>query len=385
MKQKIEWYREVLALEPGSRVFFPLARLLASDGQLPVAISTLQQGIVHHPDHVEARLLLIEFLLLAGNHTAAEGEASELGRLFSAYPAFWGAWSNILSAKPGMRDAALAMRVVGLALQGKPVTWGAIVEQGLAALTGVALPPVPHGTHSHHNAAAHEAAHEAAHAPVISVACNAPCHTPSVEEAPEAPAAHTVQDAPEVLEPTAAHEDALDPDDAFVADTDLVFDEPEPQKDAQSAGTADASEVSPTAAAAPAPEQPVFEDGSGAFAPQPEVQKDLERDLAPTHEVGGEDGDEEGEEEPFSIRTRSMAEVLAEQGDFTGAAEIYGELATHASEAEKAELLERMAELQSRSAAVPAGQEADSAGSGHSSKLADLLESLAQRLENRAR
>ncbi|WP_027186706.1 hypothetical protein [Desulfovibrio cuneatus] len=368
MKQKIEWYREVLALEPGSRVFFPLARLLASDGQLPVAISTLQQGIVHHPDHVEARLLLIEFLLLAGNQTAAEGEASELGRLFSAYPAFWGAWSNILSAKPGMRDAALAMRVVGLALQGKTISWGAIMEQGLAALTGAALPPVVHGAHSHHGAAAHEAAHAYA----ASAAPKVPSHPARVAEVHEAPAPHVVHDAPQTPAVEAALDSTLDLGDGFEADSDLVFDEQQHQPEA------------PAAVAAPASELPVFEDGSGAFAPVPEKQISAGHDLAPALEEGGDEGDEEGEEEPFSIRTRSMAEVLAEQGDFAGAAEIYGELATHAPEAEKGELLERMTELQGRSAAVPAGQEADSASTGHSSKLADLLESLAQRLENRA-
>ena len=376
MKQKIEWYREVLALEPGSRVFFPLARLLASDGQLPVAISTLQQGIVHHPDHVEARLLLIEFLLLAGNQTAAEGEASELGRLFSAYPAFWGAWSNILSTKPGMRDAALAMRVVGLALQGKTITWGAIVEQGLAALTGTALPQMAQGAHSLHGAAAHEATQ----VPVAaSPAPKAPSHPAHVEEAYEAPAAHDVPAKPEAPVAETGLESVLDLGDGFEADSDLVFDEQQHQEEAHVAGMAHTSEAPAPAGAAPASELPVFEDGSGAFAPTPEKQETTGHDFAPV-----EEGEEEGEEEPFSIRTRSMAEVLAEQGDFAGAAEIYGELATHASEAEKVELLDRMTELQGRSAAAPAGQEADSASSGHSSKLADLLESLAQRLENRA-
>lgn len=358
MKQKIEWYREVLALEPGSRVFFPLARLLASDGQLPVAISTLQQGIVHHPDHVEARLLLIEFLLLAGNNIAAEGEASELGRLFSAYPAFWGAWSNILSSKPGMRDAALAMRVVGLALQGKAITWGAIVEQGLAALTGTALPPAAQGAHSQHHAVAHE--------PAAGAAPKAASHPVPAHEGP----VHVAPEAPEVA---AELEGPLDLGDGFEADADLEFDEQQHKHEAHAA-----------ASAALASELPVFEDGSGAFAPAPALQNAAGPDLAPTLKENVEEGEEEGEEEPFSIRTRSMAEVLAEQGDYAGAAEIYGELATHASDTEKVELLERMTELQGRSAAAPAGQETESAGSGHSSKLADLLESLAQRLENRA-
>ena len=45
MMDKIEWYREVLELEPSSKLFFPLARLLVEDGQPEAALETLRRGL----------------------------------------------------------------------------------------------------------------------------------------------------------------------------------------------------------------------------------------------------------------------------------------------------------------------------------------------------
>ena len=54
MKAKIEWYREVLELEPGSKVFFPLARLLGQSGETQEAIRVLRMGLARHPEYIEA-------------------------------------------------------------------------------------------------------------------------------------------------------------------------------------------------------------------------------------------------------------------------------------------------------------------------------------------
>ena len=37
MTEKIEWYKEVLTLEPNSKIFFPLARMLEREGDLEQA------------------------------------------------------------------------------------------------------------------------------------------------------------------------------------------------------------------------------------------------------------------------------------------------------------------------------------------------------------
>ncbi|MDR2668671.1 MAG: tetratricopeptide repeat-containing protein, partial [Desulfovibrio sp.] len=105
MKQKIEWYKEVLELEPGSKVFFPLAKLLAADKQIGEAASVLRQGLLRHPDHVEARLLLVELLYRQGADEELSAQTDALAHLFSAYPGFWSAWSESISSDPQMQAA----------------------------------------------------------------------------------------------------------------------------------------------------------------------------------------------------------------------------------------------------------------------------------------
>ncbi len=66
MSKKIEWYQEVLSLEPGSRVFFPLAKLFVENGMPEDAVITLCRGLDRHPDYLEARMLLVELLTELG-------------------------------------------------------------------------------------------------------------------------------------------------------------------------------------------------------------------------------------------------------------------------------------------------------------------------------
>ena len=44
MMEKIEWYQEVLKLDPDSKVFFPLAKLLRDSQQPDKAIEVLRVG-----------------------------------------------------------------------------------------------------------------------------------------------------------------------------------------------------------------------------------------------------------------------------------------------------------------------------------------------------
>lgn len=272
MKQKIEWYREVLELEPGSRVFFPLARLLAADGQNADAVSTLRQGLLRHPDHVEARLLLVELLLLQQENQELGPEIDVLGKIFAAYPGFWQAWSENLAASPKSHDAALALRFFAAVLQGKEISWGAVVEQGLQSLFAS-------GDWRNLSLSVLEA---------------------EQTQEPAVPSPHD--------------------EDAFQAD---------------------------------APEE------------------------------------DDDTEEPFSLRTRSMAEVLAEQGDIAGALDIYTELMQRADAEERASLEARAVELAQRSGASgeqnPPDVKSAPPPGAESTRLVSLLESLAERLEARAR
>lgn len=305
MKQKIEWYKEVLELEPGSRVFFPLAKLLAADGQTSDAVLTLKQGLLRYPDHIEARLLLVELLHLQNAGDELQKELDGLGGLFASYPGFWRAWSERLAQTPALHDASLAMRFFAAALQGQHINWGSVIEHGLFAMLGMAEVAAPMN---------------------------------KTEVAAPQPAAAA---------PEAAHrQESVSHAPAF----DLSAEVREPEK-------------APDFVIAPVLES----------AREP-VETDAQAD---------------DEEEAFSLRTRSMAEILAEQGDVDGALEIYQELMASADGQEKAELAARAEELGRRSAAPSPeegkGEEKSPPPGAESSRLVSLLESLAQRLEARAR
>lgn len=290
MKQKIEWYKEILELEPGSRVFFPLAKLLVADRQTNEAIAVLRQGVSRHPDHIEASLFLVELLTTAGNMEGIASEVKKLESLLMSYPGFLAAWSAQLAQSPATADAALAVKVLSSALQGNPMGWAAIIERGIQSL----FADPSGGARAESNA------------------------VPVVEE----------PDSLHSAEPSTKYR----PEDLSAA---LL---------------------------APGPDPIVLPDFS----------------------------DEEETDEPFSLRTRSMADVLAEQGDVKGALEIYQELEVSSPDKERAGLRERIEELTSKLASgifPEAHEDADegSASGGESTRLVDLLESLAQRLEARAR
>ena len=304
MTEKIEWYKEVLELEPNSKVFFPLARLLAKDGRDDEAIAALEHGLERHGEFLEARLFLIELLYRAGRKDACARQVERLSAMFASYAGFWQAWAACLSGVEGEADTATVLRFLAAHFLNGPITLHEVLNRGLGTLEG--------------------------------------------------PGAVTVAPAQEKpASPTPAAETPVSPADAATPDV------------------APAPEVAEApAAAAPAWEEEPAE--SEAAAP-----------------LGGPHAEEDGEEH-FSLRTRSMAEVLAEQGDIRGALDIYNELAAAAT------LPEECADLQHRIATLTArlGHQAEEAEpapapepeSGRSTdKLISMLEALAERVEARAR
>ncbi len=93
MIEKIEWYREVLELEPGSKVFLPLARLLC-DSNPDEAIRILRFGIEKHPEYIEAKLLLIDLLSSSGRDNEYSLDVSDVSDLLFKYPSFLEAWGE---------------------------------------------------------------------------------------------------------------------------------------------------------------------------------------------------------------------------------------------------------------------------------------------------
>jgi tetratricopeptide (TPR) repeat protein len=285
MSSKINWYREVLALEPGSRVFFALAKLLRDAGRAEEAVATLRGGLAFHPDHLEAKFLLVDLLAGKAGQTIPAQELKEtldcLIDVLTRYPAFWDLWAGQLAASS--RDCALAARMLAAHLGGADIDFASLLEKGLAA----------------------SGAHMAAARPASPAGPVGPDETEGTGETPPPPPLRGADEVRAVL------------------------------------------------------------GGLGGAAPEK---------VAPA-QAAAEAG-------PFSgVRTRTMAEVLAGQGDIKGAVEIYEELHGLAAPAEKPALAERLTAL--REKLSPASGATGETGAPDKNKLMGVLEKLASRLEAR--
>ena len=313
MMEKIEWYQEVLKLDPDSKVFFPLAKLLRESQQPEKAIDVLRTGLQRSSVYLEARLLLIQLLFESSRKEECAAELSVVTSSLEAYPAFWEVWAE--NVAPRNRDLALAIRLMASTIRHPERSLSLILESGLGILEDVrrtfsGTPP------------------PASPAPAAGEA-----YFPSAEEdAPSLPI-------PDILPCGAVRERA------------------------EEGGLA-------------APARP---EAGGMFP-------------AFVDEGLGEEASEEAEP---TLRTRSMADVLAEQGDVAGALEIYQELEAAAPTPEEArELHDSVVALASRIArnGGEGTEEPGEAGAGpffvdrgEPRHLMALLESLADRLEARAR
>lgn len=146
MTSKIEFYREVLSDDPNSRVFFPLAKMLAEQGDTEGAVSVLRRSIGFHSGHLEARFLLVELLSRLGREDEASDAFEGLTSLLSNYPSVWSLWAS--KATGLSRDSSLALRFLALSLQGQDISLLGLMEQGLAAVSGQTKPAedVPTGS-----------------------------------------------------------------------------------------------------------------------------------------------------------------------------------------------------------------------------------------------
>lgn len=344
MAEKIEWYKEVLELEPNSRVFFPLARLLVEASRQEEAAHVLEHGLARHGEFLEARLFLIEILHSLGRREACAAQVDKLSQMLSSYAGFWQAWATWLSETRGAADAASALRFLAANLACGPLSLRDVIDRGVESLmagaSGVAAQPC--GRSQQVQPAAGMAV-----APVVE-----PTASPVAGGGSDAAADGAEEDS--VFEAPA--DELFDPDLAMADDSPLP-EQADADMDMVSVGEGEA--VSPMVA-------PVLADIPAQFG-----------------QLQGEDG-----EERFSLRTRSMAEVLAEQGDIGGALDIYHELEAVATSAEE------LAELQARISVLTAslgGHEAmqdvepeivDSPAGKN--KLIGILEALAERVEARA-
>jgi tetratricopeptide (TPR) repeat protein len=333
MNQKIEWYKEVLALEPGSKVFFPLARLQAENGLPGEALATLRHGISRNPEHIEARLLLIDILFASGQFDALWPELDQVALMLGGYPGFWSAWNERLARNPSSRDASLALSFFSAALRGEAVSWSDIIEQGLRNV-------LPAG------------------------------------------------DGGPVKSPSRVTPAALDELKTFLKDSPSVSEKPAP--------------AVVRSAVKEMPAKPAEPDSAANLPPSAGRPLDFSELRAPAENFdNGEpktfdkDDENEPEDEVFSLKTRSMAEVLAEQGDYAGALDIYEELMRESkSEEEKKSLEGAIANIRTRAgdsvnqtqaSRKNEGDDEDNEPAGQGkNRLLSVLDALARRLEARS-
>ncbi len=325
MMAKIEWYEEVLALEPGSRLFFPFARCLVEQGLRERAVEVLRAGLAVHPEHMEARILLIHLLDEQGDAEGGCAESRRIADVLMSYPGFWKSLGDAVGQTHGS-DVALCLQFVAAALRDPSVTLAGMVARGLGI----------------------------------------------------------------VGENTGASE-------AGGYDTSSTQLAGQPVSDAQlpvekSGQKAEDQLAKPAAGPLGLAEQALDRPAEQASVPQADEPVQFVAERIETDET-------------VSLKTRSMAQILAEQGDLDGALIIYEELA--AQEPDSAELRRRICELKRQKAdggdrsrygnldteavTVPSQKtlEASTASAPQESKqsggnVVALLESLADRLEARA-
>lgn len=495
MTAKIDWYREVMELEPNSKLFFPLARLVAQEGNKDEAISILENGLVRHPEYLEARLFLIELLHQQNRREECNKEVARLGSMFASYGGFWQAWAACLASEECQAETASIIRFLAAHFVSGPLKLHDVINRGLDAMLkeGKLAEAAPERAIDHDEPAKSTAADfqenpdemledldatlagvsedagssdkeeteesngEMEAAPLESeMSAENEAELPMMEEEPmaeeELAIGHNDPDimmVPAMEEPEEALAEELaeereveigdnDPDEDLLPVPEEA-DMPQIEQDAQleEAGPAeqveldmpedmdtrdetDMPEAEPLSASEILDELPVMEEPDEELAigsedpdvdmlpasedefvaPSPEVSPEkvvqAEAELLagldlPTMESPEElePEDELMEDEQISLRTRSMAEVLAEQGDIQGALEIYRELAQAATSADEEEdINRRIATLESRlsmanASATYSGVDAEAAARSKE-KLIGMLEALAERVEARA-
>lgn len=138
---KLEWYKEVLSLEPNSKLFLPLARLLAELGtednnadMMNEAFEVLRRGLNIQPEFMEARLFLIELLNTCGCKAQCGAEVARLASLFLSYPDFWDAWREYAITEHESSDFTAALGFMSAIMRNKSLSIVQVLEAGLNSL-----------------------------------------------------------------------------------------------------------------------------------------------------------------------------------------------------------------------------------------------------------
>lgn len=404
---KLEWYREVLSLDPNSKLFLPFARLLAELGKeennadlINEAFKVLHHGLDIHPDFMEARLFLIELLNLCGCKSQCGAEVARLASLFLSYPDFWDAWREYAITEHESSDFTVALGFMSAIMRNKSLSIVQVLEAGLNALKTDKAPVFSAdiakiAQELEKSAAEKSPAQSMAEIQhnMQNLAAEVPAAAEETQSAPEdlsetfaesgdgislenaAEAKEETAELPETQEEISAVSDA-DNDAADVsAETENGADfAAEEDFSVQSEENAEvpAAEISAEEVSVPdMTEEPAPEENAEEKSPESvELQNGLEEVLPKSHIENYANFAEQQkivhdktlstketlaelirdanitiepiEKSPF--RTKGMADLLAEQGDYKGAYDIYQEL-LHKGYGDTQELQERIEDL----------------------------------------
>ncbi len=424
MNDKYIWYKEVLDIEPQSRLFFPLARMMADDGALEEARAVLESGLSYHVHFVQARMLLAEVLQKLGRKDEAESQFALVTGEFRENASFWQSFADT-SAKN--KDESVIRRMMSLQLRNVPTEFSDIMSRGLDSLEK---------EYSYEK----EGCAQKEYGPATEYETGY-----SPEKNKDAVLSQASQPEPAPAESLEKHEmqasgntgtrQASEPDFAPSSSFETVLTVPHPiscsilrtvpmQEGTGTVSAAGSAVQKPATKPAPVPAESPAEKPAAATsvsAAAATVTVTAEEVVHDSVQDYADDADEPVQGWP--PKTRSMAEVFVEQGEYAEALSIYRELIARAGSPEKAgELQRRLGEIKamagtgyegaglaaqaseaapkaadepeaaeasetesSESGSAQDNQAAAPAASGSSDELLAMLEKLASRVEARVR
>ncbi len=137
-EERIRFYEQVLELEPGSKLFFILARLYYDHRQLEKAAEVLKSGLHKHPEHMQARLLLAAIMEEHEDTESARGIYREVFELLFDHPGFWPALAEHMQSR-NQKDPAMACAFLSAWLKDPGLTWTAVLQSGLENFFSAAI------------------------------------------------------------------------------------------------------------------------------------------------------------------------------------------------------------------------------------------------------
>ncbi len=323
MIDKLELYKEIVELDPNSRVFFTYAQLLEKESRVDEALDALALGLEKQPDYIEARLYYIDLLARNDKLESAHIQLNKFTEIFKKYPGFWYTWSTLTASENPTISSTLAL--LSTFFTNPTISFVEILQAGIDQYQSgkISTPSSPSNG------------------------------TPSNNSQEEPKEEITTTEKIEQVQP------------ADIIQTQVILEENSPQTLELNTH----SDINTT-------------DDFVVLLAEPKLNE-LEDNIL----------DESIDESipKASIQTRSMADLLAEQGDTVGAVKIYSELLEKANGIEKAELIKRIQALKDNKfdtietiTVIEEPKPTPEKTKGMSVRMQTMLGNLATRLEKRA-